>query len=474
MDAVSQLEQQLLAGGVACRRLQTSHAFHSAMMEPIKASFSALMKTVRLNPPQIPYVSNVTGTWITTRQAMDSEYWVKHLCQTVRFADGIEEILQKPNRILLEVGPGLSLGSLALQHPTSRKETKLTVLPSLRYAYDQQADMPFLLRTLGQLWLEGAQIHWEGLYANQQRQRLNLPTYPFEGVHYWVKKQEQKVEPARAAEKKKLDLVDWFYVPIWKQARPFLASELRDLGKQRQCWLVFADTCGLGDRLAALLEEQDQDVITLMGGDAFRRVRDGVYTINPENCDDYDALLKHLHLVNKAPQHIVHLWSVTESDSAASGIEGCLQEVVLQTSQYLGFYSLLFLAQALGRDKSRPNVQLLVLSNNMQEVMGGEGLCPEKATILGPCKVLPKEYLNVTCRSIDLVLPEAGTRQREKLIEQLALEMRAKTAERVIAYRGDHRWVQSFESVPLEESSKDRAPLRKKGVYLITGGLGGV
>ena len=474
VDAVNELEQQLLAGGVACRRLQTSHAFHSFMMEPIEASFSALMKTVRLNPPQIPYVSNVTGTWITARQAMDSEYWVRHLCQTVRFADGIEEILQKPNRILLEVGPGLSLGSLALQHPTSRKETKLTVLPSLRYAYDQQADMPFLLRTLGQLWLEGAQIHWEGFYANQQRQRLNLPTYPFEGVQYWVKKQEQKGEPTRAAEKKKLDLGDWFYVPIWKQSRPFLASELRDLGKQRQCWLVFADTCGLGDRLAGLLEEQDQDVTTVMVGDAFRRVRDGVYTVNPEICDDYDALLKHLHLVNKAPQHIVHLWGVTQSDSAASGIEGCLQEVVLQTSQYLGFYSLLFLAQALGSDKSSPNVQLLVLSTNMQEVMGGEGLCPEKATILGPCKVLPKECLNVTCRSIDLVLPEAGTRQREKLIEQLAVEMRAKTSESVIAYRGDHRWVQSFESVPLEESGKDIAPLRKKGVYLITGGLGGV
>src|SRR2546429_9663786 len=80
-----------------------------------------------------------------------------------------------------------------------------------------------------------------------------------------------------------------------------------------------------------------------MVGDAFRRVRDGVYTINPEKRDDYDALLKHLHLVNKAPQHIVHLWGVTQSDSAASGIEGCLQEVVLQTSQNLGFYSLLFL-----------------------------------------------------------------------------------------------------------------------------------
>lgn len=399
----------------------------------------------------------------------------------VRFADGIGEILQKPNGILLEVGPGLALGSLALQHDVSRKDTKLTVLPSLRYAYNQQADLAFLLRTLGQLWLDGAQIYWEGFYANEQRQRLNLPAYPFEGVHYWVKKQEQKATPAGVAEKKRLDLANWFYVPVWKQSRPFLASELRDLGEQRQHWLVFADTCGLGDRLAGLLEEQDQDVTTVMVGDAFRRVHDGAYTINPENCDDYDALLKHLHLMNKAPQHIIHLWSVTQSDPAASEVEGSSQEALLRVSQYRGFYSLLFLAQALGHDRSGSQtyhegtaLQLLVLSNNMQEVIGGEGLYPEKATILGPCKVLPKEYLNVTCRSIDLVLPEAATRQREKLIGQLMVEMRAKTSESLIAYRGDHRWVQSFESMPLEKKGKGVAPLRKKGVYLITGGLGGI
>lgn len=483
VDAVNELEQKCIGCGLAYRRLQTSHAFHSSMMEPIEASFAALVKTIKLHPPQIPYVSNVTGTWITAKQATDPDYWVRHLRQTVRFVDGIGEILQQPNGILLEVGPGQALSSLTLQYAASRKEMQPAVLPSLRSAYDSQADLAFLLQTLGRLWLEGVKIDWAAFYAHEQRRCLSLPTYPFEGVHYWVdvKKQEPTVRTRHATGKKKLPLADWFYVPVWKQSRPFLASELLDLSEQKRCWLVFVDACGVGNRLTKRLAEQGQDVTTVIIGESFRRVRDGVYTINPQTHDDYDALLKHLHLVHKAPQHIVHLWNITPNDSVPLDTEGCSQEALLQSSQYVGFYSLLFLAQALGNAKlglnaSREDIalQLLVLSNNMQDIMGGEGMCPEKATILGPCKVLPKEYPNITCRCIDLVLSGEGTKQHEKLIAQLVVEMRAKTSESCIAYRGDHRWVQTFESLPLDESSKGISLLKKKGVYLITGGLGGI
>ncbi len=279
VDAVNDLEHLLSGNGVTCRRLQTSHAFHSSMMEPIEASFAALVKTIKLNPPQVPYVSNVTGTWITARQAMDPQYWVKHLRQTVRFADGIREVSQKPNGILLEVGPGQSLGSLALQHPANNGLTDLVVLPTLRYAYDPRPDMAFLLRTLGQLWLAGVRVDWKGYYANERRHRLSLPTYPFERQHYWVEVKKQTNRPQSSGGKKKLDLTDWFYTPIWKQSRPFLASELRDLRKQKQCWLVFADACCIGNQLAAHLEQLGQDVTTVIVGDAFRRVRDGIYTI---------------------------------------------------------------------------------------------------------------------------------------------------------------------------------------------------
>ncbi len=471
-DAVDGLESYLAEREVVCSRLQTSHAFHSTMMKPIEKSLIELVKTINLSPPQIPYVSNVTGTWIAAEQATDPTYWARHLCQTIRFADGLQELWQKPGAILLEVGPGQILGSLALQHSASKSVTNKVVLPSLRHGYDKRTDWEVLLRTIGQLWLAGVQIDWSGFYAHEQRRILTLPTYPFERQHYWVEetgKQSQSVQPSHAAEKKLPDISHWFYVPVWKQSRPFLVSEVCNLSECRQRWLIFADACGVGKQIVEHLKQQNLDVTVVQVDHAFCRIREGVYTINPRIRDDYDALLKHLQLLNKTPHHIVHLWNVTRDDDTPSKLDS------LETSQHLGFYSLLFLAQALGNLREASPIRLSVLASSMHDVLGGESLCPEKATILGPCKVIPDEYPNITCRCIDILTPEPGTLQAERLAGQLMTELSADVSSKeLVAYRGDRRWMQSVEPVQLEDTPMGKTPFRQKGVYLITGGLGGL
>jgi len=186
-DAIEELERLLIEKGLAFRRIVTSHAFHSYMMEAIAPSLRELVKTFNLKPPKIPYLSNVTGTWITAAQATDPDYWVKHLCQPVRFADGIQELWKKQHPILLEVGPGQTLCSLALQCI----EGDRIALPSLRHSYDSQSDIAFLLNALGQLWLAGVQIDWSAFHANERCHRLPLPTYPFERQRYWISPQKQ-------------------------------------------------------------------------------------------------------------------------------------------------------------------------------------------------------------------------------------------------------------------------------------------
>jgi acyl transferase domain-containing protein/acyl carrier protein len=468
IDAIVDLEHQFTASGIACRRLRTTHAFHSAMMDPIVERFIEIVKTIHLNPPQTPYISNVTGTWITAEQATSPAYWAQHLRQPVRFADGLHEIWQQPGTILVEVGPGQMLGSMALQHPTSANSRDKVVLQSLRHPSDQRSDVALLLRSLGQLWLAGVRVDWAAFYAHEQRRKLRLPTYPFERERYWVEtKQPRPSAIRRAAGMKTPDIGDWFYIPTWKQARPFLRSELSDLAEQ-QCWLVFADTCTIGNQLAERLRQQGQDITLVVAGDAFRRVGDSTYTINPQMREDYDALLKHLHLLKKAPHHIIHLWSVTAS------LPGASRYGAYEAAQSAGFYSLLFLAQALGNHPRTPDLRLIVLSNHLHSVVGGEELCPEKATILGPCKVIPKEYSGITCRHIDIVLPKPGTQQAETLITQLITELRAQQSTDMVAYRGDYRWVQTFEPIRLEEAPNATPRLRQQGVYLITGGLGGL
>jgi acyl transferase domain-containing protein/thioesterase domain-containing protein len=183
-NAVDELAQKLLEKGVECRRLHTSHAFHSQMMEPILEPFTEQVKKVKLKAPKIPYLSNVTGNWITATEATNPSYYAQHLRQTVRFAEGLQKLLKDPNQILLEVGPGRTLNTLAKQHPN--KGAQQIVLSSLRHPQDQNSDVAFLLTTLGKLWLGGVQIDWSTFYASEQRYRLPLPTYPFERQRYWI------------------------------------------------------------------------------------------------------------------------------------------------------------------------------------------------------------------------------------------------------------------------------------------------
>ncbi|BAY91155.1 MULTISPECIES: type I polyketide synthase [unclassified Tolypothrix] len=180
--AVAELQNQLSQQSVDCRRLHTSHAFHSQMMDSILEPFQELLCKIQLNSAKIPFISNVTGTWITTAQATDGKYWVKHLRQTVHFSEGIAKLLQKPEQILLEVGPGRTLTTLV----NKQKVAEQIVLSSLRHPQNQQSDIVFLLNTLSQLWLQGIQIDWTQFYDHEQLYRIPLPTYPFEKKRYWI------------------------------------------------------------------------------------------------------------------------------------------------------------------------------------------------------------------------------------------------------------------------------------------------
>jgi len=182
-EAIDNLQQQLSEQKIESRRLHTSHAFHSQMMEAVLEPFIEYVKQIPLHSPQIPYISNVTGTWITAEQATDPNYWSKHLRQTVRFADGLQELMQESNNIFLEAGPGRTLRTLAKRYAGIKEQV---ILSSVRHPQDSDSDVGFLLKTLGQLWLNGVAIDWLGFSTHEQRHRLPLPTYPFERQRYWI------------------------------------------------------------------------------------------------------------------------------------------------------------------------------------------------------------------------------------------------------------------------------------------------
>lgn len=192
IEAMERLAEKLQAAGIASQRLHTSHAFHSAMMDPIRNAFAQAVQRIHLRIPRIPYVSNLTGGWITAEQAASPAYWADHLRQTVRFADGLTALLQESELVLLECGPGRTLSSFAKQHPARRPDQAVAAsLP--RAKADESDDYWAILYAAGQLWTAGVDIDWQTFYGKDRRRRVSLPTYPFDRKRYWV-------EPGRVIE----------------------------------------------------------------------------------------------------------------------------------------------------------------------------------------------------------------------------------------------------------------------------------
>ncbi|HEB83354.1 MAG TPA: alpha/beta fold hydrolase, partial [Gammaproteobacteria bacterium] len=183
-EAINAFRRRLEESGISERVLHTSHAFHSGMMDPILDEFTAAVADIELHAPTIPYISNVTGDWISEQQVCDPAYWSQHLRQAVRFADGVRLLVETSNQTLLEVGPGNTLSALARQ--TIGPVTGALVLNTMHHPTDSQPAQAYLLNALGRLWASGVKIDWASYYADEQRRRVSLPTYPFERQRYWV------------------------------------------------------------------------------------------------------------------------------------------------------------------------------------------------------------------------------------------------------------------------------------------------
>jgi len=450
VEAIERFEHELAKKDLISRRLHTSHALHSPMMDPLLATFAAKFKDVKTSAPQIPIVSTLTGTWMTAEEAGDVNYWTRQLRHTVRFADALNEILKEPETVLLEIGPGQTLSALARQQSDSH-----VVVSSLRHPHDTQSDVAYILNTLGRLWTAGVEIHWTTLHAHEpERRRIPLPTYPFERRRYWIDPPAKQTD----ALTRRHDPADYLYVPSWKRSIP---PVLQEGDSEKACWVVFADPCGLGARIVSRLESEGRFVINVMASEQFDKLGERVFALNPHHRGNYESLMKEIRALDRVPARIVHLWGVTPDVATPSNFDWYTE------TQARGFYSLIYLAQVLGEHGVTDEVQIEVVTNHMQEVTGDESLLPEKATVLGPCKVIPQEYANINCRAVDISLPVPGSVDEERLAENLIAEFAAPLSETVVAYRGRHRWLQTFEPLHVTQQLPQR--LRDRGVYLLTG-----
>lgn len=182
-DAVANFARQLSEHDIPNKLLPTSHAFHSAMMDPVADALANVVAGVTLNRPLKPIVSTLTGTLLTDAQAIDPHYWARHLRETVQFAGALDTLLAFDNPLLFDVGPGRVSATLARQQAAGKP---VAILMGLDNAPDWPTAHRSLLNTLGQLWQRGLSPDWDTLYAGQSPKRVLLPTYAFDRQRYWV------------------------------------------------------------------------------------------------------------------------------------------------------------------------------------------------------------------------------------------------------------------------------------------------
>lgn len=468
---IAELENRLTAGKIFHKRLDTSHAFHSAMMEPALPEFAKIFADIKLNAPAIPIASTVTGKWLTAQEATDPNYWVQHVRRAVRFSDAAATILSGDTPyIILESGPGHSLES-AVKYQLD-KESPHTVIGSMRAATDDGADTEFLLNAVGKLWAAGHPINWDDFYSSDNEpRRVPLPGYPFERQKFALdfKNNLAAAVQVRDNEKKK-DVGEWFYFPSWKRTPPVELSLLRQGNDAENtapsCWIVFKDETGLADEIIRQLGRAGEEVITVKAGDDFAQTGSNEFYIRPRVKNDYEELVKTLKNAEKRPNRILHLWNL-ENKNAEPTLE------TIDRMETLAFYSPLFVEQSFLKLYVSDNIRFIVAANGAFDV-AGEGIQnPVKALSLGPCRVIGNEFPAFKSRFVDIELPQSA-KELEIAARNIINEAALNSVETVAAYRRGYRWTEDYNPVYLNPAEKLPRAFRENGVFLLTGGLGGL
>ena len=468
---IEALDQELRARGVAATPLHASHAFHSGMMDAAVAPFVEVMRSIRLSPPQLPYISNVTGEWITDEQATDAAYWGQHMRAPVQFHKGLSVIHDQMPGIFLEVGPGRNLTTLA--RSLFGEVAGTLIYSSLPHASASGADeVNTMLRTCAELWLAGAPIDWTGRYQGERRIKLVLPTYPFERRRYWIVDHAQPAlqqggarrpgapvrSVARATPNYFMETVTWrrvqYFNPPGASAK---ASSTR--------WLIFNPTEKIDKRIAAALRQYGDKVTIVEKGPRFKTYADGRVALDPTDEVDLAQLCKTVmkSLTKRQQLQVIYFCAPTPERKPE------LVEARYQADIDDKLNVPIMLTRSLMQAGSPENVTITYVTREGQQISGLETIDPSMAMPIGPSLAAMREYPKLTCRVIDILSDVASP---EIVARRISGDLPYPSPSIVTAYRGKSRWARGIQPIPPKLLMTTPRPLRRRGVYLITGGLG--
>jgi len=445
-DEIFKLEDYLTECNLPFKRLKVSHPFHSRHMASIEQPFKELFSNIKLCAPKIPIISNATGDWLLEGEATNPNYWYRHLRETVQFSSSVKRIFQNKNPLFIEIGPGQSLCGF-IKEINSNASTLCTI-PDKRQS---TSDLYQLLSTFGELWSRGVNINVENLVEAKGHKYIPLPTYPFQRQRYWVEPDIDSISNHSPT----------FYRPVWSYEviQDHLPSHLKDFD-----YLIFKDDRGIGDKIANVLIGQSIQPIIIELGQEFKQFNKFHLQINLSQKSDYIQLISCLK--NRLTRPIIF-----HSFSCNKKAKSYLNTEQIENNLNYGFYSLLYLTQALIAELGTiTTIHLSVITMTTQRVVGTEDICPVNATLVGATRVIPQEHPNISCNLMDIVGNEDITYMIHDAINWSTITQKKK-AHQLTAYRNGYRWELSY--LPFK-SKQMSTRLADNGIYLVTGGLGGI
>jgi len=453
--SIDALQVRFAGRGVETTRLRIDVAAHSTLLDPVLDEFRRVCRTISLHPPAIPFVSNVTGAWISAAEATDPVFRVRHLRSPVRFADGLATISDLGNTALVEIGPGRTLSMLA----RAQGKPFAHVCNTMRHPQEAAGDLAYALTALGRVWTTGAQIDLAALYDGQLRNRVPLPGYAFDRKSFWVEpgKAMAHAEPATLG---KRDLDEWFHSVGFSEAA--LVESTNERAARR--WLLVSETPEAARALSKALAPDP--VVVACHGRRLALGGPGSWRLDFDRPEHFVDLMNAVETDGGRPDHVVFITSRGRS-SAWAGPK------TSQRSVARNFLHPTWLVQSLAAI-SDP-VQLSIVTTGLSDIER-QTIDPHSALALGPVRVAPRELPHLRTRCIDLPTanPLAGIATRT--LARLVDELRAESDDQQVALRPGGRFVQSVAPLSMAPGNGP-APdhwIRENGVYLITGGLGGI
>ena len=420
--------------------LNTSHAFHSKDVISIKESLFAMYSKIPFKKPKHGYISNLTGSWIDPAEVITPTYWTRHSCEKVQFSKGIQCLLEEGVQVFIEVGPSKILTSLiSKQLP---QKTAHRVLSCVDHPSEGRFEEEALFGLLQQLWLNGIEIDWDKLYQDKPR-KTPLPTYSFDRFYFWkfgaLKKHRQKTTQSFPTLTHKTESINLF-TPVWKPISSNTVSSKTEI-----YWILHQGST-LDQFLINKLKEKgkviefdcssDKDTNSLLGWccDQTKRPTELIYTIDNESC------------------------STTEVGT-----------FIHKMDRY--FYPFLEVIKFLGNGESAEPTSIRVIANGIASMTVSEHIDPTNTIMAAFLRSLSIENANLKTQLIDF---NEKSESLELLLQVLDSEIQeGETSLSEIAIREEGTFRLSFESCK-QEKNHNRVPFVKNGIYLITGGLGGI